>query len=80
MKDLFLSLAVTVEDLMHDSSVVELIWTSCGDPTLIESVATLSVADAEEARRRLLAAHTQQAEESLATSSSVITAAKAEEE
>eukprot|EP00935_MAST-01C_sp_MAST-1C-sp1_P000185 g185.t1 len=40
VKDLFLSLAVTVEDLMHDSSVVELIWTSCGDPTLIESVAT----------------------------------------
>ena len=28
-----------VEDLMHDSSICELLWTSCGDPELISSVA-----------------------------------------
>ena len=34
----FYCLAVTVEDLMHDSSVIELLWTSCGKPELIEAI------------------------------------------
>ena len=28
---------------MHDSSVIELLWTSCGDPELIKSVAAEEV-------------------------------------
>ena len=35
---MFYCLAVTVEDLMHDSSVIELLWTSCGDPELVEAI------------------------------------------
>ena len=34
----FYCLAVTVEDLMHDSSVIELLWTSCGDSALVEAI------------------------------------------
>ena len=40
----FYCLAVTVEDLMHDSSVIELLWTSCGDPELIEAIEEEDVA------------------------------------
>ena len=29
---------------MHDSSVIELLWTSCGDPALVESIAKDEVA------------------------------------
>ena len=34
----FYCLAVTVEDLMHDSSVIELLWTSCGNKDLVASI------------------------------------------
>ena len=27
------------QDLMHDSSVIELLWTSCGNQELVDSVA-----------------------------------------
>jgi len=40
----FYCLAVTVEDLMHDSSVIELLWTSCGDPELVEAIEEEDVA------------------------------------
>ena len=40
----FYCLAVTVEDLMHDSSVIELLWTSCGDPELVEVIEEEEVA------------------------------------
>ena len=40
----FYCLAVTVEDLMHDSSVIELLWTSCGDPELVEAIEEEEVA------------------------------------
>jgi len=40
----FYCLAVTVEDLMHDSSVIELLWTSCGDPELVEAIKEEDVA------------------------------------
>ena len=41
---MFYCLAVTVEDLMHDSSVIELLWTSCGDPELVEAIEEEDVA------------------------------------
>ena len=41
---MFYCLAVTVEDLMHDSSVIELLWTSCGDPELVEAIEEEEVA------------------------------------
>ena len=41
---MFYCLAVTVEDLMHDSSVIELLWTSCGDPDLVEAIKEEEVA------------------------------------
>ena len=41
---MFYCLAVTVEDLMHDSSVIELLWTSCGDPDLVQAIAEEEVA------------------------------------
>ena len=41
---MFYCLAVTVEDLMHDSSVIELLWTSCGDPELVEMIEEEAVA------------------------------------
>ena len=40
----FYCLAVTVEDLMHDSSVIELLWTSCGDPKLVEAIKEAEIA------------------------------------
>ena len=40
----FYCLAVTVEDLMHDSSVIELLWTSCGDPELVKAIEEEEVA------------------------------------
>ena len=40
----FYCLAVTVEDLMHDSSVIELLWKSCGDPELVEAIEEEEVA------------------------------------
>ena len=40
----FYCLAVTVEDLMHDSSVIELLWTSCGDPELVKAIEEEGVA------------------------------------
>ena len=40
----FYCLAVAVEDLMHDSSVIELLWTSCGDPELVEAIEEEEVA------------------------------------
>ena len=40
----FYCLAVTVEDLMHDSSVIELLWKSCGNPKLIEPIEEEEVA------------------------------------
>ena len=33
-----LSFARLLQDLMHDSSVIELLWTSCGDPELVEAI------------------------------------------
>ena len=41
---MFYCLAVTVEDLMHDSSVIELLWRSCGDPELVEAIEEEEVA------------------------------------
>ncbi len=35
---LFHCLAVTVEDLMHDRAVLQLLWKSCADQALVESV------------------------------------------
>ena len=41
---MFYCLAVTVEDLMHDSSVIELLWTSCGDSALVTAIEEEEVA------------------------------------